>query len=126
MRTALALATFLVAGPAFAEPARCLIEVDGEPYVIGKCDVDWLNGMVTEIRGGASTPYFASLSAIPGDPNKPALASWNAIPGTTHAHTDLGELKRQGACWINERAKLCAWPAVAQTRTHMSSGKAKR
>jgi hypothetical protein len=125
MRYALALAALLVAGPALAEPGRCLIEVDGEPYLLGECNVDWDPDGGATIGGGSSkvrSPYFALLSIPPGSAGGPALASWNATPGTTHAHTDLGEMKRQGACWMNERAKLCAWPAAALSRTHMTSG----
>jgi hypothetical protein len=50
--------------------------------------------------------YFAYVFPEGGT----ATASWNGtIPGATHAHTDLGTLTREGACWVNEQAKVCAW-----------------
>ncbi|MDO7833641.1 hypothetical protein Q4610_01150 [Sphingobium sp. HBC34] len=38
-----------------------------------------------------------------------ASASWNEEPGVTHAQAPLSEkLKRDGACWADERVKICA------------------
>lgn len=38
-----------------------------------------------------------------------AGASWNEEPGVTHAQAPLSEkLKRDGACWADERVRICA------------------
>ncbi len=33
---------------------------------------------------------------------------WNGVDADSHAHDPLGKLTRQGACWVNARAKVCA------------------
>ena len=37
-----------------------------------------------------------------------ATGFWNGPDAESHAHEQLGTLTRQGACWVNERAKICA------------------
>ena len=38
-------------------------------------------------------------------------AFWNGtIPGVDHAQTYLGAVTRQGECWVNDQAKICASP----------------
>jgi hypothetical protein len=47
-------------------------------------------------------------------------ADWNA--GESHAHNDLGEFRHVGSCWINERAKLCAFGANMRTLLAFRAG----
>lgn len=37
------------------------------------------------------------------------VAFWNETPGASHAHASLGSMTRDGACWHNASAELCAW-----------------
>jgi hypothetical protein len=110
MRTALAALAFVVAaGGAQARTERCLLEVDGEPYILGRCNVDReKDGSFSIGTGGrgVGSPFFAYLNK---DEDGTATASWNETAGSTHAHTDLGTLKQWGACWMNGKAKICAW-----------------
>ena len=48
--------------------------------------------------------YFAMVSIVKVTGDKDA----GTADGGTHAHDPLGTLKCQGACWVNERAKVCA------------------
>ena len=34
--------------------------------------------------------------------------SWNGTTKESRAHDPLGDLKREGACWVNETARVCA------------------
>lgn len=98
-------AAFLIAsGPAFAASGECLLEVKGRVYIDGACDIRLE-------RGGSFTisdrQYFATV-LIDTDQGE-ASGHWNETPGAGHAHTRLGTLARQGACWVNRDAKVCAW-----------------
>lgn len=111
MRTALiALALSLSAPPAEARMERCLLEVDGVPYLLGPCNVDReKDGSFSVGTGGkgVGSPYFAYVS--PNDDGT-ATGNWNRERNSTHAHSGLGPLKQWGACWMNGLAKICAWP----------------
>lgn len=86
--------------PAYA--ATCLLEVDGKAYIDGPCEFSSWEGGDFQILAG---DYFAYV--YPSD--APAYGYWNGTPGATHAHDPLGELRRDGACWVNETAKVCAY-----------------
>lgn len=113
MRVALALAIVLSTAPisASAKPARCLIEVDGRAYLFGQCNAmdRYDSGLsVGMVDTGKPSPYFASVST---NDDGSGEGQWNGEPGASHAQTPLGRMKRSGGCWLNERAKVCAWPA---------------
>lgn len=94
----------LASGAAWAAPGRGLLVVDGKTYLNGPCPIDIGSGGVATIGGGGR--YFGVL--IPNGDGS-GKGYWNEEPGTNHAHTDLGEMRRNGACWTNDRAILCAW-----------------
>ncbi len=87
---------------------RCLLEVQQKQYLNGPCP------LVLEADGGftigasekRSLEYFAIVS-ITG--KNTAEGFWNEERGATHAHTNLGKLTRNGACWQNTQTKVCAW-----------------
>lgn len=90
-----------------ARPAKCLLEVGGIAYIDGPCDFD------PDRRGDGSFKimasdgmYFAYLNV---EGAGVAVGYWNEEPGANHAHTPLGKLTRDGACWIGEGVKLCVW-----------------
>ena len=89
--------------------SRCLIEVDGRTWADGPCDFEPLDegDASFEVIEKAQPQTFAYIfMAQDGDPPH---GFWNGGEGATHAHDDLGELRRDGACWLNDRAKVCAW-----------------
>lgn len=106
----LILATFaavIVAFPAQARPAKCLLEVEGRTYIDGPCDFASLrSGDGSFLITGASGKHFAYVYVEDGEK---ASAHWNGILGENRAHDPLGTLTRDGACWANSRVKLCAW-----------------
>lgn len=93
---------------ASAKPGKCLLVVDGKTYISGRCEIElYKDGtgsfQITEIRKGGR--YFAQVLID----NNGASGYWNEERGANHAHTPLGELTRDGACWKNGRARVCAW-----------------
>jgi len=84
------------------EISRCVLEVDGQSYIDGPCEYGPFDGGDFQIVG---KDYFAYVYPS----SKPVLGYWNGDPGATHAHDPLGELTRDGACWVNARAKVCAY-----------------
>lgn len=84
-------------------PVECLLTVNGKTYLSGTCKYDADADGSFRLFG---KQYFTYLNVFE---NGTAEASWNADPKSTHAQAPLGELKRQGACWVNTKVKLCAW-----------------
>lgn len=80
----------------------CVLEVDGEKVIDGACY--WgpygadKNNFVME-----ANRYFAVI----GISGSSASGSWNETVGSTHAHTNLGDMKRDGKCWKNNRVRVC-------------------
>lgn len=98
----------LFAGTASAKPGKCLLVIDGKTYISGRCEVEiYTDGtgsfQITENRKRGS--YFAQVLVGEGE----AKGYWNGERGANHAHSPLGELRRNGACWVNNKARVCAW-----------------
>ena len=110
----LAAALFGTSNPSRAaedRPADCELTVRGKTYIKGVCQFRPTGGGGFQISGN---DYFAYVSiTAPGV----AEASWNESPQSTHAHSNLGTLKRKGACWVGANATICA--------RELSPGKAK-
>ena len=103
------VALMLVAAiqPVSAMRGRCTLQVDGKSYINGPCDIDMQQGGSFQIspvikRG----TYFATVQIDKDAGN--AMGFWNGVNAESHAHDELGTLVRQGACWVNSRAKVCA------------------
>ena len=111
MRAAiLALIVLATAGSASAEPARCHLEVDGRAYLVGMCNVDRdpFGGVsigVGDSKGRNASPFFAYINR---DDSGAYTGNWNGSADSTHAHDGLGTMRREGDCWINDRARVCA------------------
>ncbi len=88
-----------------SKPGRCLLQVDGKKYISGACRIDIQKGGSFQIYDLKKHGYFAYVDV---DGNT-AEGYWNEDPMATHAQSPLGTLARDGACWQNERAKVCAW-----------------
>ena len=96
------------ATPGLADEGRCLIEVDGRTFLKGRCNIEIQPGgsFTVGIGDKSRSDYFASVN-LGGYGT--AQGYWNGIGAESHAHSDLGVLKRNGACWSNRRARICAW-----------------
>ena len=82
-------------------PALCKLVVEGKTYIDGKCDFEADPDGSFRIFGST---YFAYVDVT----GNTAEATWNADPKATHAHTRLGTLTRNGACWESATAQICA------------------
>lgn len=92
--------------PAVATPASCVLEVEGKPYIDGQCSFERLSRDDGSFKiMGAAGDYFAYVY-VEGE-NR-ATAHWNEIAGVNRAHTPLGALTRDGACWISDTVRICA------------------
>jgi hypothetical protein len=92
---------------AHAFKGECVLQVKGVKYLDGACEISMEAAGNFQVSTRTGRLYFA---AVFPEGDGTATASWNGtIPGVTHAHTDLGTLTRQSACWVNEQAKVCAW-----------------
>ena len=97
----------IMALPAQARPAKCLLQVEGKTYIDGPCNFEpSRKGDGSFQITGESGKHFAYVY-VEGD--RTAAAHWNGILGENRAHDPLGTLTRDGACWSNATAKLCAW-----------------
>ena len=106
MRVFLVILAMLVSGAAMAAPGRCLLVVEGKTYLNGPCPIDVQPDGSFSVGTGPKPSFFAYV--IVDEPGV-ATGSWNEDRGSTHAHTDLGKLRRNDACWTNEKAIVCAW-----------------
>jgi hypothetical protein len=82
---------------------HCHLEVDGHVYLDRVCNFDRWQGGSFSVEGGR---YFAYVTIDDTNPDV-ASGSWNGGEGN-HAHNPLGTLVRQGACWVNDYARVCA------------------
>ncbi|MEO7063874.1 MAG: hypothetical protein ABI082_08925, partial [Dokdonella sp.] len=62
--------------------------------------------------------YFATVTI---QRNGAGEGFWNEETGASHAHTPLGALHRNGWCWENETAKVCASKLTEEHPTATSS-----
>ena len=81
---------------------NCLLEVDGKKAIDGACY--W--GQHGTDKGSfvmEGNRYFAYINVN----GSHASGSWNETPGSTHAHSDLGDIQREGKCWESKKVRLC-------------------
>src|SRR3954451_13540997 len=102
-----ALAAGVARTPAHAEPT-CLIEVDRKRYLDGPCTVteagagSWLI-VRDRLMGQAATIKVDPIISNRGD------AAWTGPSGDCRLSEALGRLRREGSCWTNAKARICAW-----------------
>ncbi|WP_321813935.1 MULTISPECIES: hypothetical protein [unclassified Paraburkholderia] len=103
------LACAFIAAPAsaYAKTGRCLLEVNNKTYLDGPCEVKIEKGGTFTI--GVSDKHPSKYFAYVLMDDDGAHGYWNEEPGATHAHSELGLLRRDGACWVNDTARVCAW-----------------
>ena len=96
----------LSSGSSYGATGKCYLQVDGKVYIDNPCNIELEHGGSFSI--GTDDPksrYFAYVELYDGK----ATGSWNGVDAESHAHDPLGDLTRHGACWTNNRAKVCAW-----------------
>ncbi|WP_246156198.1 hypothetical protein [Thiohalocapsa marina] len=83
--------------------SRCRLQVDGRDYIDGPCR----GSLEPDGSFQIYAPAFFAVVLVeqPGQ----AAGYWNGEPHATHAHSPLGTLRRDGACWVNSDAMVCAW-----------------
>ena len=80
--------------------------VNGQEIIRGPCDFAPNGGDGSFILSGLNGKYFAYVT-MSGD--GVAEGYWNGEPYAGHAHSPLGELLREDACWVNNIASVCAY-----------------
>jgi hypothetical protein len=102
-----------------SRPADCLFEVGGERIIDGPCVFRAMPPIVAGDPPGSFTisekrrnGYFVMVTKYP----KGAEGHWNEDftnkgrrVAASHAHASLGALTPNGACWQNDKARVCAW-----------------
>ncbi len=115
------LVVAFVASPSFAAntsvspywkqtKATCTISVSSKTYLASKCIYRVYSDGSISIDGRKKLDYFVQLDAPEG---KFRRAFWNGPDiRATHAHSYLGDVKKQGNCWVNEQAQICVSDAA--------------
>lgn len=104
---ALILSLVLVGVAGTASSETCLLIVDGQTIIDGPCDYWPISDDGTFQISSLDGSVFAQLSRD-ARPDL-GIGYWNETPGASHAHTTIGDLKREGACWVNTASRICAW-----------------
>jgi hypothetical protein len=93
---------------AHSRPGQCLLQVRGKTFLKGSCEVtinDDRGSFAIGVGESRRAKYFAYVNME----DDGAHGYWNETPDSNHADTDLGKLKRDGACWVNKTARVCAY-----------------
>jgi len=123
------LSVATISPEAKAKTAKCYFAVNGTVFINGACQFEFMNGngsfsfddmkLKTKCLSydlGAGQCSMASKGItrkgtfgqlIITSPNR-AKINWNG-GNTLHAHGEISPVTRNGACWQNNQAKLCAW-----------------
>lgn len=87
----------------------CSITVDAITYLNRKktCSIEKSDDTTTVNTGDSNIPaYFAYIT---DNGNSSYTINWNSKEKWNHAEEDLGsDFGREGNCWINRRARVCA------------------
>lgn len=86
--------------------ANCLFEMRGKTLVDGPCQFYDIGDDGSFHFYPETGYYFAYLFV---QEEGVAIGYWSGDPPESHAHDPLGELRREGACWVSDEAKVCAW-----------------
>ena len=98
----------LVSAIAHASTGRCVLQVDGKKYLNGPCEIT-MNDKQGSFAIGVGKTHRSKYFAYVNMEDDGAHGYWNETPDASHAHSDLGILKRDGACWVNDKARVCAY-----------------
>ena len=87
---------------------RCKLVVGQKSYIDGNCLIELSSdGSFSVFENTDRSGYFTIMQRE-GDGG---MGYWNGSRNSTHAQDSLGELTREGACWVNSESssKICAW-----------------
>lgn len=92
----------------------CFFETDGKVILDGPCrfmknEFYGPGGFALANLMSDTKLYVVDVKRQAGDPDGIARAFWNGRSGLMVVATPLGDLTANGACWENERTRLCAW-----------------
>ena len=90
---------------------NCLLEVRGRRYLSGSCEMEFTRDSFL-VRSSGRRTHVAVVAFERGD----VLGFWNGEEALGTAHLELGEMTREGRCWVNQIARVCAWPARVKRR----------
>ena len=98
-----------------AAEGQCYLSVERRVYLDGRCNIILRSDGSFSIGAGdqSRSPYFAYVNMAEGQ----ARASWNRVPNSNHADSNLGIVTREGGCWVNSHAKVCAWRPGTRPKT---------
>jgi hypothetical protein len=104
----LVLGAGMIAAACVAQPAdasdNCVIEVGGRVFVDKPCTHDHDEMVIVLNTGTNETEPYVYLFR---ETETKANASWSGETWAAHAHDPLGDLTREGRCWVNETARIC-------------------
>ena len=98
-----------MSGTADAKTGRCLLEVNRKIYLKGSCEVKIDPQDKASFTIGVSDTRRSKYFAYVNIDNEGAHGFWNETPDSSYAHSSLGDLKQNGACWENKTARVCAY-----------------
>lgn len=89
-------------------PGRCSLVVNGRSRISGRClySVERNGSFYIREAGRRGDDFYFAYVNVDG---RRAEGSWSGSRGSRHAHDSLGWLRRNGACWVNRRARVCLW-----------------
>lgn len=90
--------------PALSKTANCELVADGQTWIDGPCEFTALKSGEGSFMITGGNGYFAYVNINDGE----ARGDWNGPDKESRAHWPLGMLTRDGACWVNETARVCA------------------
>lgn len=106
-----ALACGMLSTPADAQRAesrrieQCSLIIAGDQFIEGPCDFTMLDDDGSFQIMSTDGLYFAQvIVTAPGE----GMGYWNEDAGANHAHSPLGQLSRDGACWSTPELEVCA------------------
>lgn len=88
-----------------ANAFTCRLEVAGRVFMDGSCQYE--EDQDGSFRFFGEDPRMFVYVNMNGDGT--AQGYWPGPDGGTHAHDNLGTLRRDGACWTNDQVAACAW-----------------
>jgi hypothetical protein len=122
---AIAIAQLAVhSGGSRIELAHCYISVEGVTYMDRSCTVRREGGIVS-VGEGANDKYNLHLSE-----EERKIGFWNGRSGGPRTNESLGDLQRQGNCWINieKNTRICVFeiPTGAKTQSNLGTPSAEK
>ena len=88
-----------------AQAFTCLLEVSGRSYTDGACEYEEDADGSFRFFDVTNPRMFVYINV---NADGTALGYWPGPAGGTHAHDNLGVLKRDGACWKNAQVNASA------------------